>query len=411
MDGTEPCGTAAVDRSLGSTAVVAVAAVATAFGVLPVYLLGALAIQIRADLAVSDVALGLSVSGYFAVSALMSVPAGRLVERVGAGPGMALGALASSTSLLVAGLAGRPSLLAAGIAVAGFANAIGQVSANLALAQLVPFGRQGLAYGIKQAAVPAATGIAGLAVPIVALTVGWRWAFIGGAILPIVFGVWTARCQALRSWPAQPTRIPRTRGRPDVAVRRLAFLAFSGALGTFAANAIAVFLVASTVARGIDPALAGILLFVGSLASVIVRAVMGSVVDAHAFSPLTIVAIMMTAGAVGLAALSTTQDPYLIAIATLVAYAGVWGWNGVFTFAIVRTNPSAPAAATGITQAGLYLGGIAGPAIVGHLASTSGYPVAWRATAATAALGAAGITLSRVRPPRHPDPSIIQEKR
>ena len=65
----------------------------------------------------------------------------------------------------------------------GLGNAISHPATHLLLAREVSQNRQGLAFGIKQAAIPAATLIAGLAVPLVATTVGWRWAFAGGAAL------------------------------------------------------------------------------------------------------------------------------------------------------------------------------------------------------------------------------------
>lgn len=384
---------------------VSAAAAATALGVLPVFLLGALVVQVRADVPVSKVALGLSVSGFFALSALASPSAGRLVERVGAGRGMALGGVASAASMTTAGLAGHWTVLALGVTLGGLANATGQVAANLALAQAVPSHRQGVAFGIKQAAVPASTSLAGLAVPVVGLTVGWRWAFLAGALLPLVFSTWTLRSPGLRSQRPASRRRETTRRRPDMTLQALAVLAFSGALGTFAANTLAAFLVDATVSGGFSPASAGILLSVGSVSSVVVRVAVGSFIDARRFPLLPLVSMMLVAGAAGLAGLSVTTSPTLVAVAAVVSYLGIWGWNGVFTLAIVRANPSAPAAATGVTQAGLYLGGVVGPSVFGYLAGSAGYAAAWRVTAVMAVLGAVGIGLSALRPQRVADPA------
>jgi predicted MFS family arabinose efflux permease len=380
-------------------ATVSAAAAATALGVLPVFLLGALVVQIRADFPLSNAALGLSVSGFFALSALVSPSAGRLVERVGAGWGMAFGGLASALSMATAGLAGHWVVLAIGVTLGGLANATGQVAANLALAQAVPPHRQGIAFGIKQAAVPAATVLAGLAVPAVGLTVGWRWAFLAGAVLPLVFAAWALRSPVLRSQMPATRRRQDARRRADMTVRALTVLAFSGALGTFAANTLAAFLVDGTVSGGFSPASAGILLAAGSLSSVVVRVAVGSFVDARRFPLLPLVSMMLGAGAAGLVGLSVATNPTLVVVAAVVAYIGIWGWNGVFTLAIVRANPSAPAAATGVTQAGLYCGGVVGPSVFGYLAGTAGYEVAWWVTAAMAVLGAVGIGLSALRPP------------
>ncbi len=57
-------------------------------------------------------------------------------------------------------------------------NVMGQLASNLTLARSVPAHRLGLSFGVKQAAIPLSTLLAGAAVPAVALTVGWRWAYV-----------------------------------------------------------------------------------------------------------------------------------------------------------------------------------------------------------------------------------------
>ena len=73
---------------------------------------------------------------------------------------------------------GRTRCWSALLALGAAANALGQLASNAALAQHVPARRQGLSFGVKQAAIPVSTLLAGAAVPTVALTAGWRWAFV-----------------------------------------------------------------------------------------------------------------------------------------------------------------------------------------------------------------------------------------
>src|SRR5215210_6113790 len=81
-------------------------AVATA-GILPPFLTGGLAVQIRAELGFGAGALGLLVAVFFAASALFSVVSGRVVERIGSSRGMRLSALTGACSMIaVAVLAG-----------------------------------------------------------------------------------------------------------------------------------------------------------------------------------------------------------------------------------------------------------------------------------------------------------------
>ena len=58
--------------------------------------------------------------------------------------------------------------------VAGWGNGVGQPASNDLIARAVSSTRHGLAYGTKQAAIPLATMVAGIAVPVVAIPLGWR---------------------------------------------------------------------------------------------------------------------------------------------------------------------------------------------------------------------------------------------
>ena len=60
-------------------------------------------------------------------------------------------------------------------------------------------------------------------------------------------------------------------------------------------------------------------------------------------------------------------------------------------FAVVRLHPQAPAAATSITQTGVYAGGCIGPLGLGTLAAAAGYPTMW--IVAAAAMVAAGVLM------------------
>src|SRR3712207_5672483 len=160
-------------------------AVATA-GVLPAFLTGGLAVQMREEFGFGVAALGLAVAAFFVCSSLVSAVMGRLVERIGSRQGMRLSAIGSAASLFgVALVAASWAGLVACLVLGGLANAVSHPATHLSLAREVPAGRQGLSFGIKQSAIPAATLLAGLAVPAIALTFGWRWAFAGGAALAL----------------------------------------------------------------------------------------------------------------------------------------------------------------------------------------------------------------------------------
>jgi len=62
---------------------------------------------------------------------------------------------------------------------------------------------------------------------------------------------------------------------------------------------------------------------------------------------------------------------------------------------VVRNNPTAPAAATGITQTGTYLGAMAGPLVFGWVVDTWSYREAWLAGTGWYVCGAVAMLVGR----------------
>jgi MFS family permease len=361
------------------------AATTTVACVLPVFLVGGLAVQLGDELRFSPAGLGLAVSVYFGVSALASIPSGALVERYGPVVVARAGILLSAaTTLAVALLARSYPALVGLLAIGAGANALGQLASNTSLARGVPPGRQGLSFGIKQSAIPTATLLAGAAVPAVALTVGWRWAFVLATGLALA---------ALPLVPPSPRPLARAaRRRSGHATGALAVLGVAATLAAAAANALGTFLVDSTVARGLSPGLAGLTLTLGSALCLLGRLGTGWWADHRAGGHVATIAGMLTVGAAGLALL-TVAGPVALAVGVALGFGIGWAWPGLLNFAVVQLHPQAPAAATSITQTGVYAGGSLGPLGLGAIAGHLGYPMMWL-TAAGAMLLAAALMLT-----------------
>ncbi len=358
-------------------------------GVLPGFLTGGLAVQIRGELDFDEGALGFAVAVFFAASALGSVVFGRVVERVGSSLGMRLAALVSAASLLaVSVLAGSWWWLVGCLILGGFGNAISHPATHLLLAREVPPGRQGLAFGIKQAAIPAATLLAGLAVPLLALTVGWRWAFAGGAALALCIALLVSKGEE------DGARHVREARAGDVPLAPLVLLALGIGLGSAAANPLGAFVVESAVATGVEVGAAGLLLALGSAVGIGVRVVFGHLADKLNSGRLRLVAGMLVVGSVGFVLLASGVSSLLVP-GILLAFAAGWGWPGLFNFAIVRSNPRAPAAATGITQTGASSGAAAGPLAFGYIVEETSFGTAWMCSSLLALVAAAAILIGR----------------
>ena len=361
---------------------VAAAALSTVVGSLPVFLLGGLALLIRDELQFGALQLGIAVSTFFGVAAVTAVPAGRIAARLGAWTSTVLAAALSASALVALALASSYPFLLAALAVAGMANALAQIGTNQALAQVVPADRQGFAFGVKQSAVPASTLLAGLAVPLVGLTLGWRASFFAGVLLAIGYVLVAPRPQGRRAAPRRNTNRS-----GETAGRALAVVAVAGAFGAGAASSLGAFLVESAVADGMSPSAAGLLLAGGSAVGVVMRLLVGWGADRRARGLLVVVAGMLGGGALGMALLATSSVTALVP-GTALAFGLGWSWPGLLTFAVVRLNPTAPAVATGITQTGQFAGSATGPLLFGLMVEVSSYRLAWSA-AAIALLAAA----------------------
>ncbi|WP_345384785.1 MFS transporter [Pseudonocardia yuanmonensis] len=355
--------------------------------VLPIFLTGALAVQISAELGFDPAGLGLVVALYFGVSALVSLPVGKVVERLGSGRTSRIAVLgAAAFMVLAAGLARNYASLVAILLCGAWCNVMGQLSSNLTLARAMPAARMGLSFGVKQASVPLATLLAGLAVPAVALTVGWRWAYVMGAALALA----SLAAAPRGSGPAGKDRtVPE-----DRATAALSVIGAAAGLGAAAATGLGIFLVASAVDRGVDPGLAGLVLTLGSVVGLLMRMLHGWLADRRTGGHVAVVAGSLLLGAGGLLLLAA-PGPVALVVGTVLGFGLGWSWPGLLQFAVVRLNPSAPAAATAIVQVGVYAGGFLGPVGFGFLAAHVSFTAAWLVAAAAMLVAGGGVLLGR----------------
>jgi len=382
------------DRLDHGTRVIVVSALAAALGTAPAFLVGSLASFMRQEFSLTPTQLGAAVTTFFIASAITVIPGGRFSERVGARRSILLSCAASGAASLAVAL-GATSVRSLGVclAVGGAANGILQPACNLALARGVRLSRLGLAFGIKQSAIPTATLIAGAAVPLLGLTVGWRWAFVG--VAAVVVGLGWALPPELAGPSAAAARKPRGSREGDAPLRTLVVLGFATGCGAAVANSLAAFYVSSAVAAGIEIGTAGLLLVIGSVAVIIVRVTIGWLVDRRQIDYLPLVTRLMLAGSVGFLWLSIASGFLPILGATLIVFMAGWGWPGLFNLAIVRLNPNAPGAATALTQAGVFVGGMIGPIMFGSIVTASDYGTAWLLGFGLTLLGAGAMALGQ----------------
>jgi MFS family permease len=326
------------------------------------------------------------------VSASASVPAGRLVDRVGAASGLRLAvAFTAGSCLAVAALAQSAASLAALMLIGGIGNALGGPSVSTLLKGEVAVRRQGLAFGAQQAGAPMGALAAGLALPLVAIPFGWRWAFLAPAILAVVAVACVPRPAATAGRSAPAGRRPR--GFTSVHA-----LGVAAVLASAAGVGFVSFLVTYAVDNGMSEGAAGLLLAGVSLAATTSRIGVGLFADMAGQEPLRPVATML-AGSVAGYLLLIAGEPAVIAVAALLAGSLGWAWPAGLNLAVVQRSPEAPAWAVGVMMTGLFVGAIVGPLLTGFLAEQDLFTLAWTACAGLALLAAATIaaTLRRQR--------------
>jgi predicted MFS family arabinose efflux permease len=241
--------------------------------------------------------------------------------------------------------------------------------------------------------------LGGLAVPTVAIPFGWEWVFLIGGVLAALAALFIPFHPS--NYEVEPA-IAAGQGasrRPSTALPLLVVLAVGAAFGIMGIDALATFVVLYAVDIGFSAAAAGALLAVGSMAGISMRLFAGWQMDRRAAGGLPTVSVFLLLGAVGLG-LIASGGPLFVVLGAFTGFAFGWGWSGLFTYSVVRANPLAPAASTGITMTGVFVGAAVGPPLFGLLADGISFTVAW-ATMAVALVAAA--TLMRFAARRMPN--------
>jgi MFS family permease len=160
--------------------IVVTTVVATVGCVYPGFLIGAVTVQVRDEFDVSAATYGWAMGTYFLAATFASILGGRLVQRVGPRRQL-IGCLITTMVAqgLIAAIGESFGVIVALLAVCGVVNAANQTAVNLALTR-ARLPRLGLAIALKQSGMPTAAMISGATVPLLALTLGWRSAFVLG---------------------------------------------------------------------------------------------------------------------------------------------------------------------------------------------------------------------------------------
>ena len=355
----------------------------------PPFLLGALAVQLRADLDFSPTQLGIAAASFRGIVTLSSATLGRVADITG--PSRAMRAAVSVTAVSALGIAlfaDSWEALVAWLVLGGVGSALAGPAMSAFIARAVRAGRRGIAFGFQQAGPPGAALVGGFAVPLVALTLGWRWVFAGAGVLAAVVLLIVPNVAGV-------SRNPDGGRRKSLPLRGPAIIAVAVAFGFGAATTMSTFLVESAVDAGIGNGEAGLVLGVGGASSIVARLITGRLADRWTHGHLLVAALMLAAGFVGYALLATGAPSAMI-IGTIVAFSFGWGFSAIMFFAIGRMYPENPGAAAGMVIMGGSLGGIVTPVLFGYVLEATSYGPAWTLLAVWAVMAAALLMTARI---------------
>jgi MFS transporter, FSR family, fosmidomycin resistance protein len=148
-----------------------------------ILILPPLFLLVRAEFGVSYVELGIALTAFNVISAVMQTPAGFLVDRVSARAVLVGGLALGAASLAVASLSASFWVFVAMFAVLGLANTVYHPADYALLSHRVSAARMGKAYSIHTFSGILGSAVAPATLLFLAERFGWRGAFLGAAVL------------------------------------------------------------------------------------------------------------------------------------------------------------------------------------------------------------------------------------
>ena len=203
--------TASVRTPVRGSVLAGYLALAMGVGPLGHYALSALGPLVVDDLDLSATQFGGLWLFAFGAAAVGTPIAGRLSDHMGPQRMLRWTFVSAAAAIATLGVARSWPVLVAGVMLAGLSMAIGNPATNLAVARDVDRSRQGLVIGAKQSGVQGSQLLAGLALPALAVGLGWRPALLVCVVIPVVAVVFCGAVVAPSDPPARrERRLPAT---------------------------------------------------------------------------------------------------------------------------------------------------------------------------------------------------------
>jgi len=339
-----------------------------------------MATEIAPDFGVAAKDIGVFMSIVFASAMVFSAASGSVIRRYGGIRAIQIGLSFSACCLLLVTSGSMPMLLlAAALVGAGYGS--NTPAGTHVLARVTPPRARGFVFSLKQSGAPLGGLIAGLLIPALVTTIGWRGALTATVLLALSA---VLAIQPLRG-ALDDDRDPRTRLTfvspwgailavlKNPPLRRLITVAFC--LTTIQAIVLTFLIIILVETLGIEYTLAGVIFATSQAGGATLRIVAGWGADRHfgARKTLVFLGIGSALALVALTSLAPSTPLLLTVMVSVVIGALSFGWNGVFLAEVVNlAPPSEVGAATGGALIFLYGGIVVGPAALSLLVTLTG---------------------------------------
>jgi MFS family permease len=297
-------------------------------------------------LGVAPAAVGYFVTTAYLGSMIGTASAGGWVARFGPIRVSQAGMLLCGCGLAIAASGALPAVLAGALLI-GLGYGPATPASSVILARAAPPGMLALTFSIKQTGVPLGTAIAGAAVPVLVLGLGWQGAALAIGVMCALFGLAIAPLREKYDGErnrAAPVSL-RSAFAPVLLVLRepriMPLAATSFVYGGVQITLVAYLVAFLTESFAISLVLAGMVMAASQLSSVAARILWGIVADRVLSRRATLGMLGVGMGITGLFALDA--GPHwplwaLFAFATALGATAV-GWNGVFLAELTRLAP------------------------------------------------------------------------
>jgi predicted MFS family arabinose efflux permease len=336
-----------------------------AVAVYPSLALSVLAGSVIEDLRIGRTELGIAIASISGVAAATSLWSGRLSDLRGGRTTLLLELGLGATAII--GLAFSPSfaVLLGFTLLAGLCSGASNPATNKVLVETVEAGRRGLVTGIKQSGEMVAVVACGVALPVVAVSLGWRLALAVPVVVPVLAMAVVPLVVPRRTVPSV-TRTVVTPLAPGVAWLAV----YAGFMGVAGNSVITYLPLYAQEAIGMPVTLAGAVLALTGTVAIVGRIIWAELAERSGDfgRVLAIAALLAMASAASMWLAGVLDTPALL-------WLGAAGWGAsLLSFASVAmvavmaiSTPDAAGRASGVVLTGFSIGLMIGPPVFGLL--------------------------------------------